>query len=850
MSNLTPMMQQYLDIKRNYQDAILFYRMGDFYEMFYDDATLASKILGITLTTRDKGKKDPIPMCGVPVKSASTYISKLIHTGEKVAICEQEEGPEDTKGLVSRDVVQVITPGLLIDDDHLPKERANYLMAVCKGKTGFGIAFVDISTGDFRVTEVLSYQDFVNEVGRVSPSEILVMHKEIIPDGFYVTEIDEDLDYEKASSIVSSHFKTLGIEGIGLEGYTYAGIASGMVLKYVNNTQKGILKHITNLKYYNPGKYMILDANTKRNLEIFEPLAQGATKSLFKVINNTITAMGARRLYDWLAFPLMDPNDINKRLDALQEIAGHMDIMDSIRGALKGVFDMERIIGRISADRASPRDVLALSQGLDAVPKIREMISNMKSHVLRDLYINLDPMDEISTRIKATIIPDPPYRISDGDVIADGIDNELDGLRTIKKDSRKWIASLEAAERASTGINSLRIGYNKIFGYYIEITNANLSRVPNTYIRRQTLSNTERFITPELKDYEARLLGAQDAIKNIEIRIFNELRDYITSHISELQQRIDCLATIDALQSLAWTSIYNGYTRPEVYIDRGIEIRAGRHPVVERVLKDGEFVPNDEVFDGKTDTVHLITGPNMAGKSTFMRQIALITIMAQMGSFVPAKKAIIGLADRIFTRIGALDNLAEGKSTFLIEMSETANILNNATSSSLVILDEIGRGTSTYDGMSIAWAVAEYLDERMIRTFFATHYHELADLARRHKGIKNFHIAVEDDGSNVIFLRELRRGAIGKSYGIHVAKLAGVPSDVIDSAGTILASLGRKGRPIPKTQYKDRPVQLGLFGTQDTSIIEKISNLDLDHMKPIDALKFLYSLKGMLDKKS
>lgn len=849
MSSITPMMQQYLGIKRNYEGTILFYRMGDFYEMFYDDAILASRILGITLTTRDKGKKDPVPMCGVPVKSASTYISKLIHAGEKIAICEQGKGSEYTKGLVPRQVVQVITPGLLLDDDHLPDESANYLMAICRGKKEFGVAFLDISTGDFRVTEVSSYQDLINEINRISPSEILVMDEEIVPDGFYVTEIDEGLDYERASAILASHFKTVGIEGIGLKGYTHAGIAAGMILEYVENTQKGILKHIIRLKYYNPGKYMILDTNTKRNLEIFEPLAQGATESLFKVINNTITAMGARRLRDWLAFPFMDPDEINKRLDALEEIAAHMDIMGGIRNALNGVFDMERIIGRISADRASPRDVLALSEGLDVVPRIREMIANMKSHVLRDLWANLDPMDEVSMRIKATIVPDPPHRVADGDVIADGVDGQLDELRAIKRDSRKWIASLEAQERASTGINSLKISYNKVFGYYIEVTKANLSRIPDTYIRKQTLSNAERFITPELKDYEARLLGAQDAIKNIEAKIFSELTDYITSHISELQQRINCLAIIDAMQSLAWISIHNNYTRPEVYIGRGMEIRAGRHPVVERVLKDGEFIPNDGVFDGKRDTVHLVTGPNMAGKSTFMRQIALITIMAQMGSFVPAKKARIGLADRIFTRIGALDNLVAGQSTFLVEMSETANILNNATSSSLVILDEIGRGTSTYDGMSIAWAVAEYLDECMIRTFFATHYHELADLARRHRGIKNFHIAVEDDGSKIIFLRQLRRGAIGKSYGIHVAKLAGVPSDVIDSAEAVLASLGRKRRPVPKREYKDSPVQLGLFSSQGLPIIEKITNLDLDHMKPIDALNLLSSLKEILDKK-
>lgn len=852
MPEITPMMKQYLSIKEQYQDAILMYRMGDFYEMFYDDALDASKILGITLTTRDKGKKDPVPMCGVPVKSASGYVSRLVHSGKKVAICEQTESALNSKGLVQREVVQVITPGLVLDDQVLDNERPNYVMALCPDKkTGrYGIAFLDISTGDFRVTEAKDAPEAINEIERINPSEILVF--EDIPEvkGFFVTIMDKGMDEDMARKVLVSHFKSLGIEGLGISGYPSAVVAAAMIIEYARSNQKGALRHITGLRFYNTGNYMHLGPNTVRNLELFEPLAGEGGKSLLEVINMTVTPMGSRKLRDWLSFPLMDPLEIENRLDAVEILSSDTTALQGIRKSLKSVLDLERIIARVSANRAGPRDVLALGHGLEIVPHIKDKLDPMDASLLRELKLKLDPLGHVSSKIRETLVDDPPHRVGEGMVIADGVNADLDDLRSIRRDSRSWIASLEAGEKKRTGITSLKIGYNKVFGYYIEVTKANIERVPDNYIRKQTLSNVERFITPELKEYEAKLLGAEERIKKLEMAVFDELNAYIAGYTPTLRDTADALATVDVLASLASVSLLNNYTRPKVYRGRGIDILSGRHPVVEKVLRPGEFVPNNCRFDGERDTVHIITGPNMAGKSTYMRQVALIVILAQMGSFVPANSATIGITDRIFTRIGALDNLSAGRSTFLVEMSETADIINNATSSSLVILDEIGRGTSTFDGMSIAWAVAEYLDENRVRTFFATHYHELSDLARRHRGIKNFHIAVEDTGPEIVFLRELRRGATGKSYGIHVARLAGVPDSVVANAQRILSSLGKKAKSPSKIALdaRDTPTQLPLFSTQDSSILEELKDLDLEDMRPIDALNYLYSLKERLKK--
>lgn len=844
---ITPMMEQYLKIKAAYQDTILFYRMGDFYEMFCDDAVEASRILGIALTTRDKGKANPVPMCGVPYHSASGYIAKLIKARKRVAVCEQ--GEVNGKGLVPREVVEVITPGLITEDNQLEREKANYLMAVCKEERGgaYGLAFVDISTGDFRVTELRAYADFESEVARVDPSEIIALQETLVPDGFYGTLLEGMFRLEKAQEILCTHFRTIGIEGLGLSGHHMATCAAAMVLRYVQEKQKGALPNIIALRFYNPGRYMILGANTKRNLELFASITGGVSGSLYHVLNQTVTSMGSRRLADWMAFPLMEIVEIDARLDAVEELKESVSLLNGIRKHLKEVYDLERILGRISSDRATPRDMIALAQGLEQVPEIKGLLAGLTSRMLAEL--SLDPLIPVAQRIRETLVPDPPHRLGEGNVIANGVNTELDELRNIRRDSRKWIAENEASERKNTGINSLKIGYNKVFGYYIEVTKTHAARVPERYIRKQTLVNAERYITPELKEYEAKLLGAQDAIFEIEARIFRELRAHVVSYTVDLKRTTDALITLDVLAALAWVALQNDYTRPQMMKDRGIEIRGGRHPVVEKVLKPGEFVPNDCRFDPEADTLHIVTGPNMAGKSTYMRQIALITIMAQMGSFVSARQARVGVADRIFTRIGALDNLSAGQSTFLVEMNETANILNNATEQSLVVLDEIGRGTSTYDGMSLAWAVAEYLDQRKARTFFATHYHELADLARRHKGIKNFHMAVDESDHEVVFLREVRRGAIGKSYGIHVAKLAGIPEEVIQNARFILASIGRKAKTVGSRS--EAPLQTSLFETRtsaDTPILKEIGQLDLSRTTPIDALNLLYALQAKMGK--
>ncbi len=846
MAKMTPMMQQYLDIKSQYGDAILFYRMGDFYEMFHDDAVVASRILGITLTSRDKNKENPVPMCGIPYHSATGYIARLIKAGRKVAVCEQTADPSTVKGLVPREVVQVVTPGLIVEENHLDNDQANYLMAVCRSKKLFGLAFIDISTGDFRVTEVASRQDMLSELGRVSPSEVLVSEEGLVQDGYFVSRLDYEPSLQRCSEMLSLHFNTIGIDGLGLKDHPAALVAAGMVLNYVRETQKAVLKHINRLRYYNPGNFMILGANTKRNLEIFESISGGVEGTLYHVLNHTVSAMGARRLADWISFPLMDPLVINARLDAIEElVAAGLRITD-LRTILKGVPDLERIIGRVAAGRATPRDIVALADGLERIPLLAAELGTLQSPLVRQIADGLDPLAEVVSRIRATVVEDPPIKLTDGNVIALGVSAELDELKSLRRDSRQWIAELEASEKRKTGINTLKIGYNRVFGYYLEVTKANAAAVPESYIRKQTLANAERYITPELKEYEAKLLGAQDAIAKIELDIFGELRDYLVEQILRMQATASTVADLDAIVCLGYIAVQNGFKRPNVTAERGIDIRDGRHPVVEKVLRDGEFVPNNCHFDGPKDTLHIITGPNMAGKSTFMRQVALITIMAQMGSFVPARQAEIGVVDRIFTRIGALDNLSAGQSTFLVEMSETADILNNATSLSLVILDEIGRGTSTYDGMSLAWAVAEYLDQKRVRTFFATHYHELADLARRHKGIKNYHMAIEESGHEVIFLRELKRGAIGKSYGIHVAKLAGVPEDVVTNARFVLENIGRKGKSVPKSQA-DVAVQASLFDAPaakaDDGLADEIRALDLEQLKPIEALNILYALK-------
>lgn len=848
-------MQQYHEIKNRHADAILFYRMGDFYEMFYQDAIEASKILGIVLTTRDKAKENPVPMCGVPYHSATSYVAKLIKAGKKVAVCEQ--GEVIGKGLVKREVVQVLTPGLVNEETHLDGSSSNYLMAVfCDDRNqSYGIAFTDISTGDFRVTELNSRNDFISEVCRISPSEILCQDAALVPPEFYTSIIKTLPSLTGCREILCSHFRTASLAGLGLEGNISAAMAAVMILNYVLDKQKSSAGNITSIRFYNPGHYMMLGSNTKKNLELFESLSKSKENCLYNIINNTKTAMGARRLADWLNFPLMDEAAINERLDALSELKDNPETLSRIRETMKSVYDLERILGRIVSDRAAPRDLFSLAQGLEQVPLLTSLLKGFENRLIQNL--ELDPLEHIRTRIMKTLVDDPPIRLGEAPAIRSGVDEELDELREIRKDSRKWMASHEAQQKSITGISTLKIGYNRVFGYYIEVTRANADKVPQSYIRKQTLVNAERFITPELKEYEVRLLNAQDLIAKIEARIFSELKEFTSSNKEGLKKTINGITVLDAISSLAQTALENNYSRPLIERGRTIEIRAGRHPVVEKVLKAGEFVPNDCRFDHETDTIHIITGPNMAGKSTYMRQIALIVIMAQMGSFVPAKSASIGIADRIFTRIGASDNLSTGQSTFMVEMSETADILKNATESSLVILDEIGRGTSTYDGMSLAWAVSEYLDRLGTRTFFATHYHELADLARKNKGIKNYHMAVEESGHDVVFVREIRRGATGRSYGIHVAKLAGIPEEVIANARLVLGSIDRKAKTVGTSSGSGAMTQTSIFDSpkpDDTEnvlksdIISRIREIDLSCTTPLEALNILNHIKERINK--
>jgi DNA mismatch repair protein MutS len=841
---VTPMMQQYLEIKKGCEDAVLFYRMGDFYEMFYEDAVKASRLLGLALTTRDRGKENPVPMCGVPFHSAQAYISRLIRAGLKVAVCEQAEPDPNNRGLMRREVVRIVTPGLVLEDDHLERDRPNYLMAVwTEAKAGAtGLAFIDISTGDFRATELASRDLLLSEIDRIRPSEILAHDEGLAPEGFMVTRDDEPMSLERARQILNAHFGTLTLDGFGLKDAPAAAVASGMVLSYVRKTCRPALDNVTSLKFYSPLRYMTLGRTTVRNLELFEPISGSSDNTLFAVLNRTGTSMGARMLADWISFPLIDPGLIEERLDAVGDLVTLEPVLADLRGVLGGIPDMERIVGRICAGSAGPRDLRALAEGLAKVPQAASLLARSRASLLRSSMEEMDPLDELRDRILRTLVEAPPQRLGEGGVIEAGIDPELDELRALRKDSRQWIAAMEARERASSGIPTLKIGYNRVFGYYIEITKAQAAKAPAHYTRKQTLANAERFITPELKEYEARLLGAQDAIAAIERRIFEDLRASVTPAAFSIQKTARSLARIDVIAALAWAALKNGYSRPVITEDRRIEIAGGRHPVVERVLKPGEYVPNPCSFDPEKDTIHLITGPNMSGKSTYMRQVALICLMAQAGSFVSAEGAAIGVVDRIFTRIGALDNLSAGQSTFLVEMSETADILHNATRQSLVILDEIGRGTSTYDGMALAWAVAEYLDERMVRTFFATHYHELADLSRRRRGVKNFHLAVEETGSEVAFLRTLRRGAVGRSFGIYVARLAGVPREVVERAGNLLHAVSARARTVP-AQAPAAPVQASLFDAVEKGIADEILSMDPDSMTPLDALRLIHDLR-------
>ena len=876
MAELTPMMQKYLETKEEYKDCILFYRLGDFYEMFFDDAILASKELEITLTGKNCGLEERAPMCGVPYHAVDTYLNRLVSKGYKVAICEQVEDPATAKGLVKREVVRVVTPGTNMN----PSDDVtnHYIMSIAYITGCYGIAVCDVTTGEFLTSEIKNKETLFDEIFKFSPAEI------ICNEAFYMSGADlTDLKNRMCVCIYSldawyfddalcvrtlqEHFHVSSLEALGLDEESIQVIASGVLMKYLKETQKTSLSHISRLVRYVTGRYMILDNSTRRNLELVETLREKQKRgSLLWVLDKTKTAMGARLLRKYIEQPLTSRSLIENRLMAVEELTKQMISREELREYLGPIYDLERLVGRISYQSANPRDLLALKNSMAMLPPIRYILSEMKSPLLCSLYEELDTLEDLCRRIDAAIVEEPPLAMKEGGIIREGYNKDVDTLRSAKTEGKKWLAELEAEEREKTQIKNLRIRYNKVFGYYLEVTNSYKDMVPDYYMRKQTLANAERYITPRLKELEDTILGAEDKLYALEYELFNNLRDSIGAELVRIQKTADIIAQIDVLASFALVAEKNRYVRPKIN-ERGIiNIKEGRHPVVERMIPNDMFIANDTYLDDKKNRVSIITGPNMAGKSTYMRQTALIVLMAQMGSFVPAVSANIGLVDRIFTRVGASDDLASGQSTFMVEMTEVANILRNATKKSLLILDEIGRGTSTFDGLSIAWAVVEHISNTRLlgaKTLFATHYHELTELEGKIENVNNYCIAVKEKGDDIVFLRKIVKGGADKSYGIQVAKLAGVPDSVIARAKELVEELlhaditsqikdiAASGQPVPKLKTKKYDevdlAQISLFDTvKDDDVLEEIKGLNLSNMTPIDALNTLYQIQNKL----
>jgi DNA mismatch repair protein MutS len=864
------MMRQYLEIKSSYPDAILFFRMGDFYEMFLDDALVASRILDIALTSRNKGSGDEIPFCGVPYHSASPYIAKLIETGYKVAVCEQVEDPKQAKGIVRREVVKVITPGLLIESESLVPDENNYLLALCEGEGGsWGCAWLDVSTGEFRATEVSGAAAALAEAAGISPREILLsdaLSLETLPldvRSFLGEKIISrapawvyDRDY--ASTLLCGHFGAASTEALGLDGSPTALLAAAAALYYLRENRKAALPHIRDIVVAQRSQHLALDPATRRNLEITASMAEGKRAgSLLGCLDRTGTAMGARRLKQWLGYPLIELEQIKRRLDGVEELLESFALSEELVACLKKIADLERLNGRIGMASAGGRDLRALHDSLIHLPVLLSRLEGVRTSLLQSLRGAIDPLEDLCRSVASGIIENPPFSLREGGIIASGYNAELDELRAISSEGKGFIARLEAQERTRTGISTLKIRYNRVFGYSIEITKSNLAAVPPDYIRRQTLANAERYITEELKNYEEKVLGAEERICTLEFTLFQEIRELVAAQAERIARTADGLATLDVLLSLAAVAGERNYCKPRVDDSDVIDIRDGRHPVIEAMNLGERFVPNDTLLDGETNQLLMITGPNMAGKSTYMRQVALITLMAQAGSFVPAAEARIGIADRIFTRVGAGDNLARGQSTFMLEMMEAAGILRNATPRSLIIMDEIGRGTSTFDGVSIAWAVAEYIHDTPTcrsRTLFATHYHELTELATTRERIKNFTVAVREWNDQVIFLRTIIPGGASHSYGIQVARLAGMPSDVIERAKEILRNLENgefeEGAPrlakSSKKPSREQSAQFSLFETNEDQLRQRLKKLNIATLTPLEALNLLDELKRMV----
>ena len=866
MAEYSPMMQHYLSMKEQYKDCILFYRLGDFYEMFFDDAITVSRELELTLTGKECGQEERAPMCGVPFHAAEIYISRLISKGYKVAICEQLEDPKFAKGMVKRDVIRVVTPGTVMEANLLDDKKNNYIMCIYKNGIYFGLTVCDITTGDFRTTEIKENNNFsmlLDEISKYSPAELVVNQlmfdskEEIdkIKERFeiYITKLEENLfteDYEK----LSEKYKIVDDddnEVANLDSYILAVAATNALLAYLLETQKNNLDHINKLVIYNTTKYMALDINARRNLEITEKLRDKSKKgTLLWVLDKSCTSMGGRLIRRWLNNPLLNVKQINKRLDAVQELKDNIILRGDIAESLKKVYDIERLASKISYGSANGRDLISLKNSAKQLPEIKKMLSNANSELLKELHKNLDTLKDVYDIINKTIVEEPPISVKEGGLIKKGYNSEIDQLKKATTEGKNWIIQLEVREREQTGIKGLKVGFNKVFGYYIEVTKSNMSLVPDRYIRKQTLTNGERYITEELKNLENQILGAEEKVVNLEYNVFVEVRDKIEAQVERLQKSAQIIATLDALCSFAIVAEDQNYVRPTVDNEGIIDIKEGRHPVIEKILPSGGFVQNDTYLDKDQNRLAIITGPNMAGKSTYMRQVALITLMAQCGSFVPAETAKIGIVDKIFTRVGASDDLSMGQSTFMVEMMEVAQILKEATANSLVILDEIGRGTSTYDGLSIAWAVAEYISNKEkcgAKTLFATHYHELTDLENKLDGVKNYSIAVKEKGEDIIFLRKIVKGGTDESYGVHVAKLAGVPQVVTKRANEILKSIERKNvlnnKKIEKENKQEAAGQLTMFNFKLAEIAHELDKVDVNELTPIEALNTLVKLK-------
>lgn len=870
------MMQHYLQTKEEYKDCILFYRLGDFYEMFFDDAILVSKELELTLTGKSCGMEERAPMCGIPFHAAEGYLNRLVANGHKVAICEQVEDPKLAKGIVKREVIRVVTPGTNLDIQALDESKNNYIMCIVYMEDRYGLSIADVSTGDFYLTELDSERKLLDEINKFSPAEI------VCNESFYMSGVDLDdmrhrlgitiysleswyFSDETAETTLKEHFHVNSLEGLGLKDYSYGTIAAGALLKYLYETQKNHLDHISTIHPYATGKYMIIDSSTRRNLELTETLREKQKRgSLLWVLDKTKTAMGARLLRSYVEQPLIEKKEIENRQDAIADINRHLITREELREYLNPIYDLERLITRVTYLTANPRDLIAFKNSIHMLPPIKSLLADFDAKLLKEIEEEMDPLVELFDLIEQSIIEEPPVSVREGGLIKDGYNENVDKYRQAKTDGKTWLAELEAKEREKTGIKNLKIKFNKVFGYYLEVTNSYKELVPDYFTRKQTLANAERYITPELKELEDMILGAEDKLINLEYDLFCEVRGKIADEVIRIQKTAKAVAKLDVFVSLAVVADQNNYCRPKMNENGVIDIKEGRHPVVEKMISNDMFISNDTYLDNGNNRISIITGPNMAGKSTYMRQTAIIVLMAQIGSFVPASSAKIGIVDRIFTRVGASDDLASGQSTFMVEMNEVANILRNATAKSLLVLDEIGRGTSTFDGLSIAWAVVEHISNPKLlgaKTLFATHYHELTELEGKLNNVHNYCIAVKEKGDDIVFLRKIVKGGADRSYGIQVAKLAGVPDSVIERAKQIADELSANditaaARNISvETSHRKKKekldevdlAQMSLFDTvKDDDILEELKNVDLGNMTPIDALNKLYELQNKI----